>query len=115
MIRTTMATKKQRGYRPRDENDRRREVLQDAGLEPPPLSAWQMAKLYDLEKLAADAEMAPSTLRRVLLGLHEREPIASLAAIAGLPGWRKVPGAPTDLAGWRSLWAVARREAERSD
>lgn len=80
----------------------------------PPLTAWQLGKLYGLEKLAIDAELAPSTLRRVLQGLHNREPIESLAVLAGLPGWRKVGGAPTTLDGWRALWAAAHAQASRS-
>jgi len=74
----------------------------------PPLTAWQFGQLYGLERLSADSELAPSTLRRVLLGIHNREPIESLAVLAGLTGWRKVPGAPTTLDGWRALWAIAR-------
>lgn len=113
---TTMATKKKsapklRGYGERTDDEKRRALLTDAGLAPP-LTAWQFGKLYDLERLAADSELAPSTLRRVLLGLHGKEPIESLSAIATLPRWRSVDGAPTDLAGWRALWAAAHREAE---
>lgn len=111
-----MGTKKNsapklRGYRQKTDDERRREVLVDAGM-PPPLTAWQLGKLYDLERLAADSELAPSTLRRVLLGLHGKEPIQSLSAIASLPRWRTVAGAPTDLTGWRALWAAAHKEAE---
>lgn len=111
-----MATKKNsapklRGYRQKTDDERRREVLVDAGM-PPPLTAWQLGKLYGLEQLASDSELAPSTLRRVLLGLHGKEPIQSLSAIASLPRWRTVAGAPTDLTGWRALWAAAHKEAE---
>lgn len=117
MIPNTMASKKKspagklRGYGERTDDEKRRSLLTDAGLAPP-LTAWQLGKLYDLERLAADSELAPSTLRRVLLGLHGKEPIQSLSAIASLPRWRSVDGAPTDLAGWRALWAAAHKEAE---
>ena len=73
------------------------------------LNPMQWGELFGLAKLAEATSIPDTTLRRVLLGMHQREPLLQLDRIASATqAWcrlrPKVEGAPCSLAAWRFLW-----------
>ena len=107
---TKQAAPRLRGYGERTTDEKRDEALTNVGLAPPALTAYQLGQLYGLEELAHDADLAPHTLRRVLMGEHGKEPVDDLYKIANAPGWKRVKEAPTSFTAWRLLWDRAHND-----